>query len=353
MNKISSRQVGLLSFFLGRSLFLLFAFFYLLDQVKNDILIVIPLGTILGLVPLLIYYQIFRKDEDKNFFQKIEVNFSKPISLLYRIILFTCLLFLGCFLTFYIANYINYSLLPQIPLIIITLSFLLLVYYLGTKGIEALARTSEILFYIFILLVILSLLGLISYIDIEQVEPFFINDSGNILKSSITYAFFITIPYFLLLGIPRKNIEDKRKIPKTIFKSYLLTSLVIEITFFITISILGIDLSLFYQYPMTLLLKKVTFLNIIERLESVLSIHYLFDLFLLLSTLFLNLKEGIQSIFYLSEKKKVHRALFLVTIFILFGSSYIPHNISYYIIMSIICCFVLPLFLFFKQLIRK
>ncbi len=351
-HKIALRQVNFLTFFLSRSLFLLFALPYLLEIVQNDLLIVIPLGTILGLIPLGIYFILWKKEPHQNIFEKIDTFFSKPFSLLFRIILWISLLFISCFLVFYITSYINYSLVPQISLMIITITFLGVIYNLATKGIETIARTGEILFFIFILLFVITLIGVIPLIDIDQVRPFFIHSTSRILKASIQYAFFVTTPLFLLFALPQDIVVEKKH-KKAILKSYLLASLFIWIITFLTISILGNQFALFYQYPTTLLLRKVTFLKIIERLEIILSVHFLFDLFLLMALLFLLLKEGIKNIFGITEKKKMNKALLLASIFILFGSNYIPPIIPYYGAMTIIVTIFIPILLIIRQKIRK
>ena len=75
-HKIALRQVNFLTFFLSRSLFLLLALPYLLEIVQNDLLIVIPLGTILGLIPLGIYFMLWEKEPHQNIFEKNRIRDS-------------------------------------------------------------------------------------------------------------------------------------------------------------------------------------------------------------------------------------------------------------------------------------
>ncbi len=349
-NKVSDRQIAYLSFFLTKSLFLLFMTNTLFRLSKNEVLIVALLGTVLGLLPLFMYLSIWKKKENLNLFEKINASFSKPISLLFRIFLFVGLIFISVLLTSSIASYIKYSMAKEISLIVISLTFLLLIYYLSYKGSKALFRTGEILFYLFLLLLSISFLGISNYIDIEQVRPFFIEPSSSFFKAIFYYAFFTTSPLLLLLMIPKNQMVDKRKSSWTIIKSYLLSNLLIWIFFFVTISVLGIDLALYYQYPFTILLKKITFLKIIERLEVLLSMHFLFDFILLLGSIFLLLKQGIESIFGLKEEKKKRKALTLVVLFLLFGSIYIPLNLSLYSGIVLVISYILPFFLFIKNI---
>lgn len=352
-SKITSRQLGILAFFLMKSCFLLFAIPYLFSLAQNDVLIAIPIGTILGLIPLFVYISIQTKTPKGNIFEKIKANFSKPIALLFQIFIFVGLLFLSCFLTYHIVTYINYSLVPKISLLVITITFILLVYQLAMKGIETICRTGEILIYLFFILFAISLLGLGSYIDLKNIYPFLHTAPNSILKASLCYAGFLTGPLFLILLVLKKNMTDTKNYSKCLIKSYFLTSFIIWIFFFITISILGIELTLTYQYPTTIILKKVVFLKIIERLEAVLAIHFLCDLFLLLSTIFITLKEGLKTCFCLQNEKKIKIAMILISIFVLLGSNYIPHQDMYYIIIFIIIAFVIPLILFLKQLFTK
>lgn len=355
MNKeqITSRQVAILSFFLSRSLFLLFGFSYLFSLSKNDILVVIPLGTLLGTILLLFYLSIQNDLKQQNIFEKIKVLFPKPISLWIQITLFTCLLFLSCFLLFTITTYINYSLVPKISMFIVSTTFLILIYNITMKGIETIVRSSEIFFYIFIILVSISFIGLGKYIELNQIRPFFSNGLFQIIKSIIVYTSLSTGPLFLFTIIPKKNIINPKVYQKRMLQSYLFTSFIIWIFAFLSISILGIELLMIYSYPSTIILKKVTFLKIIERLESILSIHWLFDLVLLLAMIFLVLKEGTKTIFSIYKEKKVSLAMIFISVFVLLGSNYIPHETSYYTIMFFIVTIIIPIVIWSKLKLQK
>ncbi|MEG1495617.1 MAG: GerAB/ArcD/ProY family transporter [Bacilli bacterium] len=350
MNKemISARQVSVLSFFLIRSLFLLFGITSLFVMAKNDILIVIPIGTILGLIPLLLYNYINNKLKGDNIYLKIKKIFNKPLGLIINITIIILLLLLGSYLLLTITSYISYSLVPKISLLAISLAFLLLALNISYKGIETIARTSEILLFIFILLFSISLIGLGGFISLNNIRPLLSTNITSIINASLVYAGLSTAPLFLLSVIPKASIVDTNNYTKRKIITYLITSLIIWIFCFLTLSILGDNLTLSYSYPTTLILKKVRFLKIIERLEGILSIHWLFDLILLMSLLLLNLKEGIKVVFNLNKVKDIKKSLILIGVFLFLGSNYIKHQMSYYIIMLGILGGIIPLIIGIK-----
>ena len=339
---ISSMQVGTMVFFFTRSLFLLFGFSFLFPLTQNDTILVPILGSVFGLLLLGLFFLIFDYQPNEGLYQKLRILFPRVISLTLQIILFVFLFFLGSYLLYHITNYLNYSLAHNFSLFVLAATFLLLCFYLAIKGIETMARTSEIFLFLTILFVMISGLGLFSFIQLDYIRPLLISGPFAYLKSAIYYGILSTGPVFLLLFLPKKEIVEQTHLKKRIIIGYLASSFLIFLFLFLSLSILGIDLTLLYRHPETIILKKVTFLKIIERLEAVLSIHWLFDLVLLLSFLLYALKEGGREIIKIKTEKKKNWFLFIVCIFLLFGSIYIPHIDIYYRNIYLFLVLVLP-----------
>lgn len=342
MERISAKQLGVLSFFLSRSLFLLFVFSYFIKKVHQDFFLVVFLGTILGTL-LLLFYQYLQNNMTKNIWETLEESYPKGIAYLLKVTIFLSIVFLSAFLLRHIISYIHYSIAPNINLFILTITFLFLCYKMAVNGIETICRSSEILLFLLLFFVGITLLGLFPMIDVKELKPFFLTSVPSLLENSILYAFFTVSPLVFLLNIPKPNIQEHKKYKRYLLRGYLSSNLMLFLFAFLSISILGINLTGIYRYPFTVLLKKVTFFKIIERLESVLSIHWIFDFVLLISILFLWLKDGCKNI----KNRTKQKGFFLLSI-LLSGiiSLYLPLSSSFLLFILFYLSILIPFILF-------
>lgn len=348
MEKISARQLGVLTIFLSRSLFLLFIFSYLVKEVKNDIFLVIFLGTLLGMIPILIYQHIQNK-MTQNIWETLDLIYPKIISKILQGAILLSILIFSSFLLKHITSYIHYSMSPNISIFIVTITFVLLCYILAQKGIETICRSSEIFFFILILFIVITLLGVFPVIEVQEVKPFFLTKAPSIIKNSILYAFFSSSPIALLLNIPSTQIVNQKNYKRHLLQGYLFSNTIIFLFAFLSITILGIHLTEIYRYPFTIILKKVTFFKIIERLESVLSIHWMFDFVLIIGILFLWLKDGCKNIWKTKKEKKLKGIFLFLTMLSGIISLYIPLSFSAILLCLFLLAIMIPFLLLIKQ----
>ena len=303
-NKVSSFDISIFSSFIFRSYFTIGLLNLIINISRNDSIFSVILGTILGFVPLFIYIFINNKLQDVNIFKKIESTFPKIIHPLLNIVLIISVLLISSYSLYNITLFINYNLLNDIDIISIMLLLLLAIIYLSSRGIKTIIRTSVIIIGIFILISLMNITTLIPYSKSINLYPLISNKLSNIYISSFYYMILSVIPIYLLLVIPKEEINKKDKYKKYMIISYIISSIYNLISIILVLSILGVELSSILKYPEVMILQKVSLLNFIERIEDLLSFKMLFDSFFIIALGIYYIKEGIISTFKFKGIKK-------------------------------------------------
>ena len=255
-----NRKLLSISFFLGETFFLGFGYSLLFYYTGSDAWISMILGSIIGSIFILILENIKKRQEK---YPISHVIIQKIIYLLFNIFIFSQVLF--SFQTFSSSFYFTKSptwfiLLPLIPLI----------YKLSKSGYTTIGKIGEMLFPITILLVFLSFIGLVSHIKLDSFLPILTTNSPNIIKGTILFCTYTTIPYYLFLIVP---LENKKLLPK-----YLLSCLLVFLLGVVIISVLGPNLIRIYRYPEYMILKDIQIFNFIEKVENIVSIIWVTNL---------------------------------------------------------------------------
>lgn len=328
MKKLSTLQYCSLEYFLILSNNVGLTTYILFNNAKQDSLISIILGTILGLIPLSIYLKIINAKPELNIFEKIEDTFKT--GKIINLILTLGIAFLIAINYNNLINFISSQYLSKTPQIIISLSFLPAIIYILNKGTTVIGRTIFILLIISLLLLLLTILGLIWQIRIENIFPILENGIKNPLICSLIYVTFNTTPLFLLTVIPKNDILDKEKLNKRIIITYFLGNLVVLIIFFLTLSVLGANLANLYQYPEYDVLKKISLIGFIERTESIISLRWTFYVFTvtILGILFIT-KYIKHTLKIKNEKTNKKITLIISTIIVLWGKFIFQENIKF------------------------
>ena len=350
-NKLTSLDISIFANFLFRAYFTIGGVNLIINIAKQDSLFSIILGSTMGFIPLLIFIFINNRLQNKNIFQKIENTFPKLISPLLNIILIISTFLLGVYSLYNITLFINYNLLNDISLIAIALLLILSIIYLSSRGIRTIIRTSIIILSIFLLISTTNLISLAPYTNPSNLYPLMTNNFSNVYIASLYHMILISTPLFLLLVIPKSEINDKHKYKKYMIISYIFSSIYNLINLILVISILGIELTSILKYPEIMVLQKVSLLNFIERIEDILSFKILFDSFFILALSLFYIKIGIIDTFkFKGFKKKYLFDIIIGILMLITGIILKPHNVYFLLITltSILAIHVL-LMIFIKE----
>ena len=324
MKKLSSLQFCAIEYFLLLANNVGLTTYILLNHAKQDALISIIIGTILGLIPLKIYIKIINTNPELNIFEKIENKFKigKTINLIITlaIIFFTSINYNN------LINFISTQYLSKTPEIIITLAFLPAITYLLNKGTTVIGRTIFILLIISLSCMILTILGLIWQIKIDNLLPILENGIKDPIICSLIYITYNITPLFLLTIIPKNEISDKEKLNKRMTITYIIANTITLIMFFLILTILGTNLSKLYQYPEYDMLKKVSLIGFIERTESTISLRWIFYILTVTIMGILFITKYITHTFKIKNEKTNKKITLLLSTIIILSGNYMFKN---------------------------
>lgn len=347
-DKVSSLDISIFATFLFRAYFTIGGINLIISIAKLDSIFSVILGTIMGFVPLGIFIFINNRLKDCNIFKKNQVTFPKWLSPLFNILLIISIFLLGVFSLYNIVLFINYNILNDINIIAIALLLMISIIYLSSRGVKTIVRTSVIIIGIFILISLINIVSLVPYTNPNNLYPLMTNNLSNNYIGSLYHMILSVTPLFLLLVIPKDDVDKPKKYRKYIIISYLIASIYTLINLILIISILGIDLTSILQYPEIMILQKVSLLNFIERIEDILSFKMLFDSFFILAICLFYIKIGIIDTFKIKGSKKKYLFDIIVGIIMLITSIVIkPHDISLLLIVLTVILFIHILLMIF------
>lgn len=337
--KITPFQYLIFTFFLLNSFISLIGYHSITKISLNSSIISIIIGYILIMLFSLLIRKIYHYKENLNIIDKIKNLFPKI-----HIFVLLTLLFIVIVTILYSLNntvtFINYYVLKDIDLIIITFTLLITVFYILTKDIDTIFKLAEICFYIYMFIFIIVLIGTNKYINLYNIKPLLTSSIKNILISSFIYLSSSIIPFFILGIIPISKITKKGKVNSSLNNAVKLSSIFIFSNLFLIITSLGIELTNIYQNPDMILYKKISFLNILERVESTIAFNNILNsLFLIIITIYF-LKELVMEIFKIKkQKEKLFLSLIILTLIIIGTIITVPQFI--YIISSLVCLIII------------
>ncbi|NLM62702.1 MAG: endospore germination permease [Mollicutes bacterium] len=281
-DKISSFQLAVIGLLMSTALFEGVASVFIIASSQQNSVITASISLIIGLIPLFLIIYIINFQPEKDIIDKICYLFGKTLGSIINFILSLCFL---AFLTITLWNLVNFAeikYLAETPPIFIGIMFLIPVIYTSIKGIEAIARSSEILLYIFLFFHIFANTSLLGYIELNNLLPVLEKGITPILKSSIHFLVYTIPPFLLLTIVPKNMITNNQKLTRNIVIGYLVAMIVMIVALFTILTTVGPYLAVLYRFPSYYVMKKIQLSGFFENLENILSIFWIINMYILI-----------------------------------------------------------------------
>ncbi len=317
-NKLENFDVGTLNYFITRAFLTGFLFNSLLNLVKQDSWFIPIIGIIIGIVFSLLVVYIFNYKPNLNFSEKLISLFNKKLGII-LILIFCIFCFFMCTLTYLnINNFIHGQFLNKTPTLAIVIVCIIAIYYILIKGLNVIAKTGNILFYIAMILFFISFIGLLPFIEIENLKPFLNNKPANYLESLNCFYSFNIVPMIFLTILPKEKINNP-KLKRTLIFSFILSALTMFIVMFSTLATFGYELTSLYKYPEFHVLKNISLMGLQARIESILIIQCIFDFFMFIVLTIYFIANSIKSIM---KVKNINLLYAILCIFLVILTNY-------------------------------
>lgn len=359
--KLEILEINSMLYFIMRASYIGIAITNILVLSKVDGYLCPLIGGILGLLFLLFYFKMINIDPDKNIVDNINSTFGNVLGKIINVLVCLFVFTLASILYYDITNFMGSEYLFNTPSMIIALVGVFPLVYLLNKGLNVIAKTSVIIFFISIILYIFSIAGLINQNSFNNLLPFLENGISPLIHGTLSYIAYSVLPIFIMTIIPKSNINMKKGSEKKIILFYLLITLINFSVLCNVISVLGIDLALLYQYPDYHVLRRISIGGFIQRIESLLAVQWIFCIFMLLIYSFYFINTSIKQTFNIKKHEK--SVNFIVVILTMTLSLFIFKNNTianeFFIHIYPTCLFIffliVPIILYFiiKKRVRK
>ena len=347
-NKVSSLQIGMLLALICCSLYLGIGDIILLRKSENEVLIAMFIGSILGLIPVLMYLKINSFLPKLNIYEKNIKLFGNIIGSIINFIFIIVYIIMLILSVRFIIIFVTSKYLQNTPFYFVGALIITTCLIICLKKIETIARVSQLSFFASIIFMVIIELFLVKYIEIGNILPLIKKSNYliNIFNGAIYYASTCSLLSMLLLTINKEKIKDPDKFNKTIIFFYLIGSLSLIIVMFFVISCFGYKMGSLFRYPEYILLKKIGISSSELHLENLLAFRWIFYMLALgvLSTY--GIKCGLEN--FIKNEKKTNIFLIIISTISVILSKYILGNINKSIIIIknyYVTFFAIPLFI--------
>ncbi len=240
---------------------------YLLNTSNTSTPISLLIGFILTVILSTIPLKLFNTKEKLSFTEKIKYTYKK-ISPIILIIYIVTSLTMYILITYRLTSFISSQYLIEKNKIYLLIPTLLITYYIANKGIETVTRLSQISFFICIIIFIFDALSLIPHVNIDNYYPLINTSKTNILKSSLMFSIFSSVPFTYIQITNKSKLQDKKKFTKLYHIINIISFLMISSAIIITLGVYGINLANLFDYPLYTVLKKISLFNFLDSIEN-------------------------------------------------------------------------------------
>ncbi|AOT69630.1 GerAB/ArcD/ProY family transporter [Geosporobacter ferrireducens] len=238
---------------------------------KQDAWIAILLAMLIGFFLIWVYTELQRNFPEKNFAEIILILLGKwlggPLVFLYG--LFFIYISTRNFRDF--GELILITALPETPLLVILILFMLTGIYILFLGLEVLARTSEVmlpvvLFFIISTYVLITLSG---QVNLKELMPVLGNGMGPVLKE--VYPNLVNFPFgeILVFSMFWPFADSQKAVRKTALLAVGISGVLLSVSLIIIISALGVDYAAIATIPFLEVIKLIEVGDILTHLDAI------------------------------------------------------------------------------------
>jgi spore germination protein KB len=262
------------------------------------VIVAISWSTIL----LLMFSRILSLYPGKDLFDILQILMGKFIGKIISILMIWFAFHLGTLVIRNLSEFTNTLVLPDTPVIVPMLFFIILLIWSLKEGIEVLGRWSEFFIWIVILAFLIITVFSISLMDISRLKPILINGIKPILKgafSSFSFPFGETVVFTMVFS----NISKVKSYKKTFILGLLIGGGLIFLATLRNILVLGSETISRTYFPSTLAISLIHLGELLQRLEMTVAIIFLVCVFVKISICIFAVCNGISKVFGFNDYK--------------------------------------------------
>lgn len=303
--KISGRQFKILVIlcFIGTSILL--APGSMAAEAKHDAWIASLLGLVFSLLLVWLYNSVSNHFPNMTLIEYTEKSLGKWIGKAV-FAAFTLFMFFNCSTLIYIVgDFITTQIMPETPIQFTNILFAAVIV-LGTRlGLETFSRTGEILYPWVLGLFLILTFFLLSEIDVKNVQPIFEYGMKPILRGSIFYISFSTLPLIPLLMIFPTHVNNLKVGKKSFLMGTLIGGIIVSLIVTFSVLVLGHSITARNAFPSYILAKKISIADFLERIEAIIAVLWIITMFFKTILFFYGSVLGLAQILNLKDYRRI------------------------------------------------
>lgn len=281
-NKISSFQLAVIGLLAGTALFEGVASVFIVSSSMQNSVITATFSLIIGLIPLSLIIYIINYQPEKDIIEKINHLFGPIVGNIINFFLTLCVFGILVTTLWSLINFSEIKYLTETPAVFIGIIFLIPVVYTVMKGIEAIARSSEVLLYMSLVFHIFTNVSLLGYTELNNLFPIMEKGFAPILGGAVQFLVYTVPPFLLLAVVPKNMVINNQKLTRNITYGYLISMFVMIVSLFTILTTVGPYLANLYRFPSYYVMKKIQLSGFFENLENILSILWIINMYILI-----------------------------------------------------------------------
>jgi len=298
----------------------------LITYARQDAWISIIVGIIIGMLLMWLYYTLGIRFPNMTLVEINEKLLGKWLGKFVSLFFSFCLFIIAATLLFFLGEFLTVQILPDTPIEVILILFLLIIIQGVRHGIETVARAGEILFPWFILLFIIFIIFVSPKIEIQNIQPVFVTGIKPIISAILLYLDYSCLSLICLLMVFPGYIQQPKQAFKALIIGNLIGGLFLLLITTLSILVIGVDNSARQLYPSYALARKINVGGFVQRLEAMLAIMWFISLYFKITIYFFGSAVGFAQTLNLKDYRPLTLPLGMILVIL---SLVIYPNITY------------------------
>ncbi|MNI32732.1 Spore germination protein B2 [compost metagenome] len=257
-----------------------------------------------------------------------------------------------------LGDFMKQTLFPRTPITVFHVMFLLIICYAVIKGIETIARTTELMFPLVSLTFVFIFFFALTEWNWDRFQGMF---RMNVWKTMKDTRSILGFPYMEALVFMMVFPYVRSKIKISFILGIIAATLLLSATIFFTIGVLGVTRASHDTYPLFVIVQEIRIGTFFEHLESTMALILLVAIFIKLSVVYYSAVLGLCQLFGVTNRTWLAISLILLISGLALGYDNVVENIAfgkkYDFEYTLIYAIIFPLLLLFitwmKQLKGK
>ncbi len=235
----------------------------------RDAWLAILLGCAAGLIPYYIYqglYQYYPENSPKGYLNDL---LGKKLSWIISFIYILYFAYIAARVLRDFGEMLLTFAYEDTPIIVVNALLVIVCLYAVKKGIEVLARASELLFGAVLLLGVTGLILIIASgsIDIHYLKPVLADGIAPVFRAVFSQTMYVPFGELVLFVVIFPSLNDRKGVKKAGMLAIGLSGILIALSSAVNISVLDVDIMVRSQFPLLSTIRTIKVAEFLDRLD--------------------------------------------------------------------------------------